>query len=236
MLDQRGTGASTMPDAAQPITIADLVADIEALRTTLGFDALTIFGHSFGGFVAMAYASAHPTSVRGLLLVNSAPPDLSLEQKLDALRIARLTSDQRAALSALHAQPPGGAAENIRDQTRAMLPALFSDPQKATQFEPYLDSPEDYVPAVAAALEPDLAANGRVASLRDLHAPTLLAFGADDPGAALVVRALQAEFTAPQTALIAGAGHFPWIEQPKNFYNTVLNFLTANGLGGSNPL
>jgi pimeloyl-ACP methyl ester carboxylesterase len=235
MLDQRGTGASKTPSPQAPITLAQLAADIEALRTTLGFDAITLFGHSFGGFVAMTYAQLYPSRVRGLLLIDSAPPDLALEQKLDQLRIARLAPAGRTALVALHAQSGNDPGENIREQTRLMLPTLFSDPRNAAQFEPFIDSADDYAPAVAAALAPDLAAHSQAASLRDLHAPTLALFGADDPGAALVLQAMREEFTAPQTALVAGAGHFPWLEQPKNFYNTVLNFLSATGLGGSTP-
>jgi proline iminopeptidase len=235
MLDPRGTGASTTASLSGPITLAQLAADIEALRVALGFDAITLFGHSFGGFVAMTYAQTYPSRVRGLLLIDSAPPDLALEQKLDQLRIARLTPDGHTALLTLHAQSGTDPVENVREQTRIMLPTLFSDPRNAAQFEPFIDSPDDYSPAVAAAVAPDLAAHGQAASLRDLHAPTLAVFGADDPGAALVLQAMRTEFTAPQTALIAGAGHFPWIEQPKNFYNTVLNFLTATGLGGTTP-
>jgi proline iminopeptidase len=235
MLDQRGTGASATASPQTRLTLAQLTADIDALRMTLGFDTITLFAHSFGGFVAMAYAQAYPSQVRGLLLIDSAPPDLALEVQLDQLRLARLAPGQRAALTALHAQSGNDPGENAREQLRLMLPALFSDPHNAAQFEPFIDSNDDFTPAVAAALAPDLASHSHVAPLRDLHASTLALFGADDPGASLVIQAMRAEFTAPQTTLLPGAGHYPWLEQPKNFYNTVLNFLTATGLGGTKP-
>jgi len=224
LLDPRGTGASqNVAVTPQTMTIANLLSDIEALRTTMGFDTITLFGHGFGGFIAMAYAAEYPAAVRGLILVDSAPPNLALEAQIDPLRIARLQPAQRAALSTLDA----------RDRLRALLPALFSDPANAAQFAPYLDSPDAYVPAVAAALAPDLAAHAALASLRDLRAPVLAVFGADDPGASLVAQALRAELRAPAVVVIPGAGHYPWIEQPKAFADAVRTFLTTNGLGGA---
>jgi pimeloyl-ACP methyl ester carboxylesterase len=236
LLDPRGTGASQgVTITPQAFSIANLVSDIEGLRTTMGFDTITLFGHAFGGFIAMAYAAAYPERVRGLILVDSAPPDLALEERIDPLRVARLTPSERAALTAAEAQAQIDPAEAMRNRLRALLPARFSDPANAAQFASYLDSPDDYVPAVAAALAPDLAAHGSLSPLRGLHAPVLAIFGADDPGAAIVAAALRAEFTAPQVVVIPSAGSFPWIEQPKPFYDAVRAFLAANGLGGSAP-
>ncbi|HEY0799033.1 MAG TPA: alpha/beta hydrolase [Candidatus Baltobacteraceae bacterium] len=231
MLDQRGTGASaSISLTQQTMTIANCVSDIEALRQTLGFDSLTLFGHSFGGFMAMAYANAHPANVRALLLIDSAPPDLALEQTMEPLRLARLSAAQRAQVIALRAAPAADPAEAVRAQMRAMLPAFFADPANIDSFERHIDSPDEYVPAVSVALTPDLIANSRLGSLRGLRVPTLVLFGDQDPGHLIALHALQAWFTSPTLVTIPGAGHYPWIEQPKAFYDAVRVFLTAQGL------
>jgi proline iminopeptidase len=67
-LDYRGRGKS---ESRTPITFAIDVADIEAVRTALGLEQLRIYGFSYGGMVAMAYALAHPTRVRRLILANT---------------------------------------------------------------------------------------------------------------------------------------------------------------------
>jgi proline iminopeptidase len=67
-LDYRGRGKS---ESQADITFAGDVADIEALRVALGFEQLSIYGFSYGGMVAMAYALAHPTRVRRLILANT---------------------------------------------------------------------------------------------------------------------------------------------------------------------
>jgi len=102
MLDQRGTGAGaldcpalqrqmgasdlTVPTAAavrscaaaigpdrRYFATADTVADIEALRATLGVSRLTLDGVSYGSYVAERFALAHPDRVRRLVLDSVVP-------------------------------------------------------------------------------------------------------------------------------------------------------------------
>ncbi|HZS61688.1 MAG TPA: alpha/beta fold hydrolase [Gemmatimonadaceae bacterium] len=67
-LDYRGRGKST---STGPITFADDVADIEAVRQALGLPHLNVYGFSYGGMVAMEYALSHPSRVRRLILANT---------------------------------------------------------------------------------------------------------------------------------------------------------------------
>jgi pimeloyl-ACP methyl ester carboxylesterase len=50
--------------------------DLEAVRQTLGFDRVGLFGVSYGTKLAMAYALAHPDHVERLLLDSVLPPEL----------------------------------------------------------------------------------------------------------------------------------------------------------------
>jgi proline iminopeptidase len=69
--DQRGVGESKLinPEAEQ--TMAAQVADIEAIRLKLGVNHVCLLGDSWGGFVSMGYAAAHPEHVEVLVLVDS---------------------------------------------------------------------------------------------------------------------------------------------------------------------
>lgn len=64
--DQRG---SLRSPCDTPATVADHVADLEALRLALGEERLVIVGHSMGTWLGMAYAEAHPEAVAGLVLM-----------------------------------------------------------------------------------------------------------------------------------------------------------------------
>ncbi len=52
------------------------VADLEAVRAHFGFARFALVGDSYGGLLAMAYASKHPEHVDRLVLSDSAAPDL----------------------------------------------------------------------------------------------------------------------------------------------------------------
>ena len=73
LFDQRNCGRST-PHASDPTTdlsgntTANLVADVEALRTFLGVERWLVVGGSWGSTLALAYAVAHSAHVSELIL------------------------------------------------------------------------------------------------------------------------------------------------------------------------
>jgi pimeloyl-ACP methyl ester carboxylesterase len=102
VLDQRGTGATalrcpelqramgfsdlTPPPSAAVSSCAreigndrefystdDVVADLDQLRRALGADQMTLYGTSYGTFVAEQYALAHPGRTRALVLDSVVP-------------------------------------------------------------------------------------------------------------------------------------------------------------------
>lgn len=68
LIDQRGCGRSKPLGEVEQNTTSDLIADIEAIRTTLEIDKWLVFGGSWGSTLALAYAIQHPTKVTGLIL------------------------------------------------------------------------------------------------------------------------------------------------------------------------
>jgi proline-specific peptidase len=68
----RGTGLSTPPQSSDEYRIAGYVEDLESLRVHLGLDRLSLYGNSYGGSVALAYASTHPDRVDRLIISNAA--------------------------------------------------------------------------------------------------------------------------------------------------------------------
>lgn len=71
LLNPRGTNASDPPEDSNAYRIEDYVADVEELRDHLGRERLDLLGHSHGGVVAMAWATAHPSRVGTLVLVST---------------------------------------------------------------------------------------------------------------------------------------------------------------------
>ncbi len=71
LLEQRGTGLS-IPSRFDSTTInlQSAVDDIRLLMQHLGLRNAIIFGHSWGGMLAMSFAAEHPDKVKALVLSN----------------------------------------------------------------------------------------------------------------------------------------------------------------------
>lgn len=67
--DQRGNGES---EGREPYSHAQFVADLEALRQELGLGKIVVLGGSYGGFLALEYALAHPENLHAVILRDTA--------------------------------------------------------------------------------------------------------------------------------------------------------------------
>jgi pimeloyl-ACP methyl ester carboxylesterase len=58
--DQIGAGRSARLADVKAYTVARHVADLEAIRTTIGAEKIVLIGNSWGGTLAANYLAAHP--------------------------------------------------------------------------------------------------------------------------------------------------------------------------------
>lgn len=79
--DLRGSGDSGKP--AGRYTKRDEAEDLHHLVAHLGFTEVDLVGTDIGSMVAHAYAAAHPTEVRRLVLSEAALPGFGLERLMD---------------------------------------------------------------------------------------------------------------------------------------------------------
>jgi len=70
-LDAFGRGKSDRAEDPAEYTFERDVEDIELLRRTLKYKKWNVFGHSYGGMVAQAYALEYPELVNKVILSNS---------------------------------------------------------------------------------------------------------------------------------------------------------------------
>lgn len=71
-LDQRGHGASQWAPTPAYAT-EDFAADLIGVMEAMGWERMTVIGHSMGGHNAMAFAAWHPDRVDRLVVVDSRP-------------------------------------------------------------------------------------------------------------------------------------------------------------------
>lgn len=63
MLDQRGACRSEEITEGETFGLYDLIKDCGELKTVLQIEKWSVIGHSFGGYVALLYASIYPSSI-----------------------------------------------------------------------------------------------------------------------------------------------------------------------------
>jgi O-succinylbenzoic acid--CoA ligase len=92
--DRRGSGASRLA-APRPVGLDEQVADLVALLRALRLGPVTVFGHSYGGVVALALAAAHPHLVSQVVAYE--PPLLEMLSPAELGDMADVAAVVRAA-------------------------------------------------------------------------------------------------------------------------------------------
>lgn len=225
LLHQRGTGRSEMATLDMTtLALPKLVADLEALRTHLGIEKWTIAGHSFGGILSMMYVRAHPDRVAKLALIDSGGPTLASVPKFSANLEQRFTDADREQIKVW--SDPARVKEDrkraVLELTKAKTPAYFADRANAKIF---LDAMDDrsFTDGVFLAVVPQMMMLDLREGLEKLEAPVLVIHGRQDPLES--AEEVHASFPGSTLVMIEGAGHFPWIEKPEEFYAALGGFL-----------
>ncbi|MDA1634096.1 alpha/beta fold hydrolase [Bacillus cereus] len=67
MIDQRGVCRSEEITEDEAFGLNDLIEDCEELKKVLQIERWSVIGHSFGGYVALLYASIYPSSIEKII-------------------------------------------------------------------------------------------------------------------------------------------------------------------------
>lgn len=100
--DQLGSGNSDRPDDASLWVLPRCVEEVEEVRKGLGLDHFVLYGHSWGGVLAMDYALKYQPHLRGLVISNMTAGTQSYLKRTNSLR-QLLTPAKQARLKELEA-------------------------------------------------------------------------------------------------------------------------------------
>jgi proline iminopeptidase len=247
--DQRGCGRSTRPFDRFPkgsfyrnmrtlegtLGLAAQIADIERIRRLLGEERLVLVGHSFGALTSALYAAEFPERVAGLVLV--APADLLVMPPQNGDLFAEVRKRLPQAMLPEYEAFLGTyldfgrlfeRSEAETAQLNGRLARFYVEAARARGFS---------VPAEEGAewggfmVQAQYLSMGRRhdyrGALRPVSAPVLVIHGADDLQPEAVSRAYVDAFSQARLAVIEGAGHMPFSEQPERFAAAVTPLLSG---------
>ncbi|MEP6754705.1 MAG: alpha/beta hydrolase [Chthonomonadales bacterium] len=229
LLEQRGTGRSKLPAITSAnMSLNIVVGDVEALRVHLKLNKLTIFGHSWGGMLAMSYAVSYPDKVEELILCSSGGANRDFMKTFSDNIDCRLTPEELKLSNKFdnptyrRVDPQKASIEHLK----SIAPAYFFDRANVRLLTDQLNK-NTFAPGVNSTLMRDLMQRNydlRV-ELRRVECPVLILQGHQDPigeGTAYETKACLQNSTI---TFIDKCGHFPWLERPKTFYPILFKFL-----------
>lgn len=222
--DQRGTGRSSAVKPGQSCTLLNQINDLEALRAHLGFDRIDLLGHSWGGYLVMAYAARHPERIRHLILVDSAAPKWSDTMFLfkdvfpegvereDAANFASDMGDKRADETVL----------------REYLAMLFYSPEKRDAALREMAEVQENR-EVNQTINHDIQRFDLNPEIQKFRFPALVLTGRYDMNVAPVCAyRIHKQIPGSRFVVFERSGHMPFYEEPDKFVAVVEQFL-SNG-------
>jgi proline iminopeptidase len=223
LYDQRGNGRAGALKPGQSCTLADQIADLEALRDHLGYAKIDLLGHSWGGFLAMAYAARHPERIERLILVDSAAPKwadtLFLFKEVFPQEVEKQNGYDFAGTLGDKAAIDAGIHE--------YMGMLFYSPEKRDAF---IAKSQSYVYTfeVNQAVNADLGRFDLNPELAKFHFPALVLTGRYDMNVApATAYRTHRAIAGSKFVVFEKSGHMPFYEEPEAFLKVVGEFLAG---------
>jgi proline iminopeptidase len=131
--DQLGCGNSDHPDDPALWTLPRYLEEVEEVRTGLGLDNFVLYGHSWGGILAIEYALHHQRHLRGLVVSNMTASVDSLLRHLAKIK-QQLPATTQAKLATLEASE----AYDSPEYEQIMMEELY--PKVVCRITPWPDA------------------------------------------------------------------------------------------------
>jgi proline iminopeptidase len=220
--DQRGNGRSSELKPGQSCLLADQIADLDALRAQLGVEKIDLLGHSWGGYLVMAYAARHPERVAHLMIVDSAAPKIQDTVFLFKNIYPETVAREEGLAFAVEL----GDAKAIGDDLREYLSMIFYSPAARDAMLAKFD-PSAYHQSVNKSIWNDLQRFDLNPELPKFKFPTLVVTGRYDFNVApSVAWAIHHAIPGSELAIFEKSGHLPQCEESAGFAERLETFLS----------
>jgi len=222
--DHRGNGRSAAPDDWDAVDHATWADDADALREQLGHERIVLFGHSYGGFLALEYALRYPGRLGGLIICGAGPA-LDHQDVAFANAQERGTPDQVEIIAELLSGPVE-SDRALEAGTATILPLYFHAPDDAPLDE-MVDAMTFNADAFNRAFFHCLPQYDVRSRLEAIDVPALVLGGRHDwiQPPAYSVEPLHDGLPDAEKGVFEWSGHCPFIEEPDVFAEVVTDWL-----------
>lgn len=243
-LDNIGRGRSDRldPQRSSEYTVERDAEDIEALRTALGYERISLIGHSYGGMPALAYALKYPQHVSRLVLSSTMLNAQSWQQNIDSVNFTARNQfpeiwEQLMQLRARGVKSSAPEYEKLYGNTE--LDIYWRDPDmesKLYQSDDPADASNSNVYLSFIGNDPEWKVGGTMkrydprSYMQSLTVPTLVCAGRyDRVGTPKIASEIKAALPAASSRLVVfeRSGHRPWVEETDAYFNLLKDFFST---------
>jgi proline iminopeptidase len=226
--DTRGSAHSSRPADEKRMSTSDMVDDLEQLRRFWGLNTMTLLGHSHGGAIALGYAIRYPKLLHKLVLVDAQILDYDDSADIQReLEVRQKDPRFREAIAQVKRNEAAQTDKEFDALLKRMLPLYFYDPISGI---PRLAKTNTgsvasiWVNRALVAADKPPMEQERV--LDRVEAQTLILVGRVDWVCPVsVAERIHKAVRQSRLVILDNAGHFPWIENPQQFFAEVIKFV-----------
>ncbi len=229
LYDARGHGLSEQNYPNQSYTMQQLVDDIEGFVTAAGLTNYSLFGHSFGGMVALKYATTKRPGLGRLILSDTSASLEYINRFQDSLKKI-MPPGQYEEYEKIQGDNGITADERLRRGLRLVYPFYWYNPPKPE----YLDLDIGSLNLNATASEQIWSSDGQNYDVRKdlakVTVPTLVLYGRYDVVFSYDdAKEIAEGVPSGRLVVLERSGHYPFFEENHLFTEWVRTFLQYYG-------
>jgi proline iminopeptidase len=228
--DQRGCGKTEFPQDTSSINIETYVEDLEAIRNHLKLDKLNLVGHSWGSLLALVYAKKYPDNLNRLILISPAPGNSNyFDETFRKMQQKRTEEDTKELVQTMM------SSEFEKREEKAFKKAiLLGDKVNLVDqssidklYEPMIfnEASASKLMLVNSLLERTYFNLNVLDNIDLISCPTLIIVGDLDNVPFASTQSIQENIKGSKLEIIKKSCHYPFYEAPKEFNNSIKNFL-----------
>ena len=229
--DQRASGKSAKNVPPESVNIKNFVRDLDGIREYFGLEKVRLLGHSWGGLLALHYATTYPGRVDRVVLVDSAPPNSALDALNRKIQMQRRSEEDIKMIQEIM------GSEAFQKMEPHAITRYFQVSEKVKFFNPVLmskmriDLDEEKIEKlmwVGQLMNPYLDDYDITEDLAAITVPVLIVHGDYDTIPLESAEIIHHRIRGSKLVVVKDCGHFPFIEAPEIFLREVSSFMGEN--------
>jgi proline iminopeptidase len=237
LFDQRGTGGSKVNNLTPGSVHVDrLCDDIDALRSELGAERISLVGHSWGATLALCYGTRLPERLNRLALLSPGPLLPELDEVYAANLQRMLSTEDREGFRELNVRRrttrDAGDLDTYRDVHLKLMDDFIADrwiydPEVAQRFRREYRAEYAFQPRVNRWVNESLDREDLWEQIAGITAPSLILYGYQDVEPITQAFLLLERLPQLEIRFLNKCGHIPWLDQPEETHRILSHFLST---------